>query len=214
MKISTLDWVFEKFNIPVTLYQHENSNGLLVVFPGGGYPSFGPALYYPTNLYLNKSYDVLSLDYDFKRFNYEGDRAVFLKAMGVFIFQKINADFTQSKIHLIAKSIGTNIIAESYYLIDENLKDRIQKIVLLTPAWNQSIVMEKLLPLGNKSFHVIGTADKLYNKDFENVLSGKNIDFLTISNADHGLDIEGNVEQSLIELKKLVSAIQNFISLP
>lgn len=213
MKISTLDWVFEKFNIPVTLYRNENSKGLLVVFPGGGYSSFGPALYYPTNLYLNKSYDVLSLDYDFKRFSYEGDRAVFLKALGLFIFQKINIDFNQQKIHLIAKSIGTNIIAESYDQIDANLKERIQKVVLLTPVWNQSIVMEKLLPLGSKSFHVIGTADKLYDKDFEKVLLDKNIGFLTISNADHGLDIEGDVEQSLIELKKLVSAIQSFVSL-
>lgn len=56
MKTTTINWSNEKLKIPATIYTQDNSVGLLVVFPGGGYPSFGPVLYYPTNLYLDKKF--------------------------------------------------------------------------------------------------------------------------------------------------------------
>ena len=213
MKITTIDWELGDFKIPATFYKQENSRGLLVVYPGGGYPSMGPALYYPTNLYLDKKYDVLSLEYDFKRFNYEGDRDVFLKDLGNFIFNKINLNFKTDQVHLIAKSIGTRIIALTYEALPEELKAKIQKVTLLTPVWNQSATLDKLLAIGDKSFHVIGTADNLYDQKVEEILSQNSIRFLTIAYADHGLDIEGDVSKSIHELEKMTSEIQKFINI-
>lgn len=213
MDISNIDWKFKNLNVPTTLYRQNYSRGLLIVFPGGGYPSFGPILYYPTNLYLDKNFDVLSLEYNFKKFNYEGDRDLFLRELGLFIFEKINTEYKYSEIHLLAKSIGTNIIAESYELIDEAVKANIKKIILLTPVWTQENVLKKLVQLGNKSFHVIGTADKLYDKNVETILKEKHIEFLTISNADHGLDTKDDIEQSILTLVNLVKSIKNFVNI-
>lgn len=211
MKISTIDWSFGEFKIPSTLYRHADSKGLLVVFPGGGYSAFGPALYYPTNLYLDKMYDVLSLEYDFKRFVYEGDKDIFLKDLGAFLFQRISSEFENEEIHLIAKSIGTRIIAQSYDSLAVNFKARIRKIVLLTPVWNQPEILQKLLEVGPKTFHVIGTADKLYDAKVEKTLLEKGIGYLVIPNADHGLDIEGDVKKSILELGNMVEKIEIFI---
>jgi hypothetical protein len=213
MKISAIDWELRDFKIPATFYKKENSQGLLVVFPGGGYPSMGPALYYPTNLYLDKKFDVLSLEYDFKRFKYDGDRDIFLKDLGNFIFKKITLDFKTDQIHLIAKSIGTRIIALTYESLEKELKNQIQKVTLLTPVWNQPEILDKLLIIGKKSFHVIGTADTLYDQKVEEVLSQKGIRYLTITKADHGLDIEGDVSKSIHELGKMTSEIEKFINL-
>jgi len=79
MKIEASILKFKNFTIPINHYKQEKSNGLLIVFPGGGYSSNAPALYYTINFYQEHFFDVLTIDYDFKTFHYEGDRDLFLK---------------------------------------------------------------------------------------------------------------------------------------
>lgn len=181
---------YYKMNIP---------DGVVIVLPGAGYSAMGPAIYYPTEQLFNREYNILNFEYEFKWIQHTGEAyAEFMNK----IKEGLNTLDLPTKKVVLAKSIGTRFLASS--MIEAH------KYIWLTPALEDDFVYEKMLEHNENSLTIIGDKDQFYNEERLSKLSHK----LILKGTDHGLDVGGNVYQSIDNLKLIVKSIDDFVGQP
>ena len=99
--------------VPNMLFKQDaETKHLAIIFPGAGYISRMPVLYYPTKLMLSKQADVLRVDYSYLNPEYE---ALDEKEQEAWFDSDVMASFEiafrqrqYEKVTLIGKSLGTH----------------------------------------------------------------------------------------------------------
>lgn len=203
---------YKNMNISYTLLSKtEKPNGLAIVFPGAGYTVQSPLLHYSTGIFLNKSFDVLHVNYPYNDPFYdpftleEFHTAVKLDSKAV--VDEVLAAKSYENFYLIGKSIGT--IALGSELKRDTFKNA--KTIWLTPLFTVDDVFEAMLSSTSKGLCFIGDNDRVYIKErFDQILNNPNMVSKLIPNVNHILEYEDNVFGSLEVLKYVITEIDQF----
>lgn len=208
MKISGELVTSTKKNIPYTFYkQDEKSISLAILLPGTGYTTEAPLLRYTTQVLMKKGIDVLHVNY---KYSHEE-----LSALSEFDFTNdvlsvIEAILIENRYEhfkIIAKSIGT--IAMTYLL--EKPKFQTASAYWLTPLLQRDEVYQALLNTSQKGLCIIGDSDPCYiNERFEELKGNKKLFLNLIEGANHSLELENNIYESIDLLNKVIKIIDEF----
>ena len=184
------------------------SKKLAVVFPGIGYHSDKPLLYYSKKLAKNKNYDIVEVTYNFKEdFSaIKGDankmQEAFDDAFGQVVEQLKSIVFTDyEKVAFIGKSIGTAIAARynMTYELDADM-------IVFTP-------IEQTFAFINNCegmvFH--GSADPLCDTDMCIQLCEElSLTYAVIPDANHSLET-GNVKTDIANLNGVMNILEGIL---
>ncbi len=202
--------------VPHTFFeQEEAAQHVAILLPGMGYTSHMPLLYYPARIMLGLGADVLSVEYAYNR------RDDFLALKGDEQKRWLLTDVANSchtvlnrrsynEITIIGKSIGTRAMGQ---LLTTEDQLRNATAIWLTPLLRSENLRAQIQQVRQRSLFVIGTADPQYNQThLDEVRKATKGEMLVIEGADHSLEIEGNVLQSLQAMERVIRAIQSFVA--
>ena len=203
---------YKEMGIPFTILSTvEDARHLAILLPGAGYTVQAPLLHFSTGVFLNKSFDVLQVNYSYNDKFYDDftieeiDQAI--KYDVKVVIDKVLANKTYENYYLIGKSLGT--IAMSSELKRDVFKEA--KALWLTPLLNQEDVFESMLNGSNSSLCLIGDNDHHYNAErYAQLANNKNLVSRLYPNADHGLQYESDPVNSIDLLKVIVKEINEF----
>ena len=177
---------------------------LAIVLPGRGYGADLPALYLPRRALEQAGAETGIVAYsaadDWPRFHAAVDEAV-----GQLIDER-----SPSRVTFVAKSLGT--IALAALSREVALPPRVDA-VWITPLFGEPQVREGAIAHGWRSLIVAGAADP-YNSapDTEAVRVALGADVVVAPDADHGLEVPGDVIATIDGLRAVVEAVVRFVS--
>jgi predicted alpha/beta-hydrolase family hydrolase len=205
-------------NEPVSntfLRQDGEAREVAIVLPGVGYTCHMPLLYYPSLVLLTLGMDVLWVEYNYiRRPDY---RALSDAEQKQWLFADVTAAgqaaLTQrpyQQVTLVGKSLGT--VAMSHLLAMDARLAR-SRAVWLTPVLRNDHVRTQIQHSGPRALVAIGTADPYYDPVYlADLQAAAKSEVVVVDGADHGLEIAGNVWQSLQILERVTRTIEAFAS--
>lgn len=184
------------------------SKKLAVVFPGVGYHSDKPLLYYSKKLAKNKDYEIIEIKYDLPeagaviKADEEKRKEAFDAAFQQVVDQLKDVKFEEfENIVFIGKSIGTAIAAR-YNMTYELEADQI----VFTPI---ETTFAYINPCEGFVFH--GDADPLCDTDMCTQLCDElSLTYVVIPDANHSLET-GDVATDLENLEKVMSMVDKLL---
>ncbi|MHA1934757.1 MAG: alpha/beta family hydrolase [Candidatus Thorarchaeota archaeon] len=200
--------------VPNSLYTHEkDSHELAIIFPGYGYSSDMPLLYYSILSLLDKGVNVLSVDYNYSK--NERYKTLSREEREKWLYSDVDAVLNTVKIEknhdiiaLIGKSLGTMAIG---HLLDRDPTLSSCKVVWLTPLLKHPKLPNQIVTNGPASLIVIGTADQHYDAEvLSSIQASIQCDIIVIKDANHSMEISGNTWDSIKALNKIVAGFQEF----
>lgn len=201
---------YKDLDIPFTILSKESSSkNLAIILPGMGYTSQAPLLHYSTGVFINKSFDVLHVNYQYNNKAYDGfneiSKAIKVDVKNVIDFVLTNK--TYENFYLIGKSVGT--IAMSSELTRETFKNA--KAIWLTPLIQREDVLHAMVKSKNKGLCMIGDKDPCYFEErYVKVVENSNITSKLIPNVNHSLEYGENAVESIGVLKNVINDIAQF----
>jgi hypothetical protein len=215
VSLNSLDVVgYQNQEVPNTfIVQRNPAQHLGIILPGYRYsPEMAP-LYYAARILLEQGADVLRIEYAYYRTDFmkqpESEQDKWISSDVFAACNRVLSDRSYEKITLIGKSLGT--VAMCHLLADHRFHAAtcVWETPLLTVEWLRSRI-EETRPY---SLFVIGTADKFYKPDvlkhLEHVTNGRSV---VIEGANHALEIPGDISKSLLALRQMVQALQEFLN--
>ena len=200
---------------PNTFFRQETeTQHLAILFPGFGYTSHMPVMYYPCLSLLSRGVDVLRMEFNYvKNLDFmaltveERRRSAAEDAVAVFARAIIERKY--NKVTLVGKSIGT--LAMGHVITSVPDIPELQ-CLWLTPILKSRQLISQIKKVGHKALFVIGTDDPYYDEstldDLLETTGGKSI---VVSGANHNLEIESDAIKSLQALKTIVTGIEEFL---
>lgn len=183
---------------------------LAIVLPGRGYGPQGPVLHLPRLVLEQTGATVEVVDYglDRRRLPDDDNWAAFHDTVHQQI-DRLYARHRPVRVTFVAKSLGT--IALAGLDIERHLGERVEA-VWLTPLWGRDDVRDGALRLAVHSLVVAGAADELHDPVRHDELC-HTIDAasLVIADADHSLEIPGDVNRTVRAYGHLTTAVQRFV---
>ncbi|MFD0050508.1 alpha/beta hydrolase [Actinomycetes bacterium NPDC127524] len=203
---------YKGMNIPFTmLSKKEDSKKLAILLPGAGYTVQAPILHYSTGVFINKSFDVLQVKYQYNNEFYADfsmdELSEAIKVDVHTVLDSVRAERTYENVYLIGKSIGT--IAMSSVLEREEFKKA--KAIWLTPLIQREDVLSSMEGSVNKGLFIIGDRDHHYSEEaFLKAAENPNITHRLIPNVNHSLEYDEDIVESIDVLKSIIKDIENF----
>jgi hypothetical protein len=190
-----------------------NARHLAVVFPGLRYNTSKPGCYYPALAMLAKGADVLNVEYEYNRPEFQAlpdrEQSRWIAADASAAIRTALSSGKYEKITLIGKSLGT--IALGHLLAAEPALDQAD-FIWLTPVLRQPPVQHAMMSRRHHGLFVIGTADTQYDESLlAEVLKSTGAESLVLPGVDHGLEIPGDVTGSIRAMETIVRRIDQFI---
>lgn len=206
---------YDGASIPNTYFKLKTtSEKSAIVFPGRGYTSQGPLLHYTISLLLQNRINVLSVDYQY--FNKREYETLDSEEKRKWLFYDVEeafktfVDFMSSDIDImVGKSLGSLAMGN---LLDRFTAARKATSIWYTPLLKQEELTRQIHKHHPRSLFVIGTQDPHYDdtilKAVRNSTRGKS---LVIENANHSMEVPGDVEDSINVIIKVVDTIRHFL---
>ncbi|PKR76816.1 alpha/beta hydrolase [Halalkalibacillus sediminis] len=201
---------YKGIDIPIkTLSKNLNSKSLAIILPGAGYTSQAPLLHYSTGVFLNKSFDILQVNYNYNHEEYkdfseisEAIKTDVSKVLDYFLSNKSYNNF-----YMIGKSLGT--IAMSSELNKKVFKNA--KAIWLTPLIQIEDVLNAMVKSENKGLMIIGDKDPCYTEErYLTIEENSNITPMLIPNVNHRLEYDDKPIESIEILKEALKKIDQF----
>lgn len=187
-------------------YHDEDKNhSLVVLFPGVNYNFEKPLLYYARKLASIEEMDVLCIRYGYKLSKDDIGTEIIktiadeiLPVIKKFSYKKYN------KLYFISKSIGGEIAGD----IAKNIGyENVRSFYLTpTPSTIQHMIEANV-------YTIIGTKDPIFSeKNIKALEDCKNIKMTLIKNAQHSLEVDNNIQESVEILGKVTAIYKEFFS--
>jgi predicted alpha/beta-fold hydrolase len=197
------------------LKQSDDTQDVALVFPGLAYNSNMPLLHYSVETILASGINVLTVDYDYSNNSEFMKQSQTTKSDWLIedveaALKVITEEENQKVVCLTGKSLGTLALG---YLLEthENLRDT--KTIWLTPLIRNPELLEQMLAYMKDAVMVIGTKDPHYDRDIVDRLNASTqLSGIIIDGANHSLEIEGDVTQSLRVLMQIVAILHQFLA--
>jgi hypothetical protein len=201
--------------VPCTFFRQEHKTGhIAVLFPGFGYTTQMPLMYYPGQLLVQSGADVLLVGYnysqqpDFRSASVD-ERDVWLRTDTIAAYKSALAQGDYERVTLVGKSIGTRAMGH-LFATQERLPS--PQCVWLTPILGNEQLCSQIKQRAHRALFVVGTADSHYVPaklaELQQATVGQSI---VIENADHSLEIKGDIIESVRVLERIMVAIEKFL---
>jgi dienelactone hydrolase len=198
-----------------TFFQQEDqTRHLAILLPGAGYTAYMPLIYYPMRLLLALGADALRVEYMYLgREDYAAlppaERLRWLFGDVTAAYRSAVAQRLYQQVTLVGKSLGT--LAMGHLLTTEAELPLVQAVWLTPLLWNDRL-RAQIQQAKPRSLFAIGTADAHYNEaHLAELQAATHSDAVVIDGANHSLEIEGDVMQSLQALEQVMHAFQAFL---
>ncbi len=202
--------------VPHTFFRQETEViHLAILLPGWNYTCDMPLLYYPLRLLVSSGADVLRVEYAYNvRPGFSQlSRAEQLNWLWADCGAACSAALAQrpyQQVTLVGKSLGTLAMGQ---LLTTDTRLARARAVWLTPLLRDDGLRAQIRSWGQPSLFVIGTADPNYDPDYlAEVKEATRGEVVVIDGADHSLEINGDVLQSLRFLEEVMRAVQAFVT--
>lgn len=186
------------------LHQEGGSRRLAIILPGMGYTSAMPLLYYSGKACLDRGYDVLLVNYEYRNVSESIDTPEFRVRMQSDVEAALDtacADNAYDSVLLAGKSLGTlamaGILATSRWPIIAG--------AWLTPLLRDPSLVAALEGLGPHAFAAIGDADHHYDAGTIANLREAGVDVVVVDGADHSIDIPGDIGASVDAVGQVIA---------
>ncbi len=219
--------MYTESSLPVTGYQdkpvanrffrqEDETRSLAIVFPGYGYNSDMPLLYYPGQIALDRGMDLFNLETDYNRqpaFSRLSDpeQLTWLDADADAAFDAALAQRSYRQIIVIGKSLGTMAMG---HLLERYPRLPALRWVWLTPILNDPRLVAQIQRNHPASLFAIGAKDHYYDETILQQLTkatqGK---LIVVPGADHSLEITGTIHSTLLALDQVMTEIEKFMAL-
>lgn len=201
--------------LPNSLFKQETrTDHLAVVLPGLSYRCNEPLLWYPSRALVSLGADVLWVEYAYdKRQDWgaadDRERKNWLLEDAVAAMKAAMVD-QYERVTIVAKSLGTLALA---HLLSTKLVPNEARSVWLTPVLSDTDLRGQLEATRAPSLLVIGSHDLYYDEVFVGQLRrNEAIETLVIEGGDHLLETRQGVVASIDVLKRVMEAVQRFVS--
>lgn len=191
------------------------NNCICIMLPGIGYSTQQPLFHYATNLFAENDVDILHINYNFIKSKHfvklkklEQEQWMYEDVWAV--VSEVLRNTRYDKCYLLSKSIGTIPMA-----IEWTKRNFINHSIgiWLTPLLKEDLVFDTLLKTNIPSLCIIGDQDQHYLQERISLLkSNKLISTLVIQNANHSLEVNGDIAATIEAMKVIINRIQGFVS--
>jgi hypothetical protein len=203
---------YKEIGVPFTLIsKEENSKNLAIFLPGAGYTEQSPLFHYSKDIFINKSFDVLQVKYQYNEKAYEEfsieELSEAIKYDVRTVLDKALNDTSYENYYIIGKSLGT--IAMSSELSREIFSEA--KAVWLTPLIQRDDVFDSMVRSKNRGLCFIGDNDHCYIEErYNQLLNNSNIVSRLYPNVNHSMEYDNNAVESIDVLKSVINDIRQF----
>jgi hypothetical protein len=200
--------------VPNTLFRQDGgAHQIGILLPGLGYTVQMPYFWYIRRALLDRGADVLTVEYAY------GKKPEF-RDWGAEQEEWFYADVTAAgrvalehqpyeRMTLVGKSLGTMAMG---HLLGERVLDADQAI-WLTPLLSRDDLRSQIRDWGGSSLFAIGTADPEYDPiSLAEVCEATCGESVVIKDADHSLDVVGDVIASVRGLERLADRLEAFLT--
>jgi hypothetical protein len=188
---------------------------ICIMLPGLGYTTKQPLFHYATNLFADNGMDILHINYRFmenkhfaKLSKIEQEQWMYEDVQAV--VNEVLKTTNYEQCFLLSKSIGTIPMA-----IEWKQRNFIHNPVgiWLTPLLKEDQVFDTLLKTDIPSICVIGDQDQHYLEERILLLENNSlISTLVIPNANHSLEVNGDILATIEAMKLIMKRINEFIN--
>ncbi|MCR2823535.1 alpha/beta family hydrolase [Lederbergia panacisoli] len=198
------------------IHGKEKNNGICIMLPGLGYTTQRPLFHYATGICMNENVDLLHVNYNyleneaFKKLEHHAqDQWIYEDVVSV--VETVLKDTEYGMYFILSKSIGT--IPMAYEWNRKNFIDVNRTYgIWLTPLIKDETVCNALSKIVIPSLYVIGTDDPHYKENLiADINKNSNVKGLVIPNANHGLEVKGDVKTTINIVKEVMNTIEKFI---
>jgi len=205
---------YEQKSVPNTfIRQQDETSHAAIILPGLGYTAQMPLLYYIGELLLAQGTDVLQVNYNYIDAFRGLDRAAqhrWLAADSDAAYRALVAQQSYAYLTVVGKSLGTLAMAHLFATHDFSTRPT---ALWLTPVLTNTAVREQIVAFPGPSLVVIGTADSFYDPGLLAAIGETPTRrFAIIEGADHGMNVNDDVFQSLQALEQTLHAIADFLN--
>jgi predicted alpha/beta-hydrolase family hydrolase len=205
---------YEQKPVPNTfIRQRDETSHAAIVLPGLGYTAQMPLLYYVANLLVAQNADVLQVNYNYIdafRGLDSAEQHRWLAADSDAAYRTFIALRSYTHLTVVGKSLGTLAMAHLFATHDFSTPPT---ALWLTPVLTSAAVREQITAFAGPSLIVIGTADSFYDPDLLAAIGETSTRrFAIIEGADHGMNVNNDVFQSLQALEQTLHAIADFLN--
>lgn len=188
------------------------SDHLALVFPGYLHSVDRSDLWYPAQILLERGVDVvrvLSLYADTDITSRSPDeQAQWIASDAQSLLEAALRQGDYSRLVCVGRSLGTLSMA---YLLD-HVQYLSPVFIWLSPLLDIPKIEESIISYKPASLFVMGSKDQNFESSkLERLRSATDGRVLVIENANHGLEISGNVEMALWALGKLIEGLKEFL---
>ncbi len=195
-------------------HQNAEADHLAILFPGIGYTCQMPLLYYQTGLFLwSLGADVLWVEYSYNRADFQSlpdsEQKNWFNADVTASFKAGLEQRAYSKVTLSGKSLGT--LALGQLLTSEPSLSHAQAI-WLTPLLKDQKLRGEIRKARQRSLLLIGTKDVHYDAAcLEEMKTLPHVRTVVLEGADHSLEVEGDVSNSIKLMDQVILEIERFV---
>lgn len=190
-------------------YWSNGSNTLMIMLPGLGYTNDMPIMFYLHHMALDRGYDVLQVNYDYRSVPRETSAQEWSARMLADVQPAIDAAVAKgnyANIILAGKSIGTRVMAT----LLANGFDKATGYIWLTPLFVAEPVKEAAMNNG-PSIAIFGDADyAVANVDLAPIARA-GVRIVVLPGGDHSMMIDGPVPESIAELAQAMKELDAWI---
>lgn len=204
---------YKEMQVPFTLISEvKDSKNLVVFLPGAAYTVQSPAFHYSQEIFFQKGFHVLQVNYRYNDKAYDDftleERSEAIKYDVKTVLDEVLKDSSYENFYFVAKSIGTIAMSS---LVELNIFKEAQ-IIWLTPLLQRDDVFEAMVNSENRGLCIIGDNDRCYIKErFEQLNDKSTIVAKLLPNVNHSLEYSHNIIESIDVLKDVMNDIQEFI---
>lgn len=205
----------ESSTIPYTWIRGEQpSKSICIMLPGLGYSTERPIFYYATGMCLNNHVDVLHINYNFAQNEHfkklaKADQEQWMYEDVKAVAKEVLNDSRYEQCFLLSKSIGTIPMAMEW-----TAKNFIHNAIgiWLTPLLKVDAVYSAIVETELPSLCVIGDNDHHFIEErISSFTNNELVNTVVIPNADHSLEIAGDISSTINAAKEVMTCIQEFM---
>jgi predicted alpha/beta-hydrolase family hydrolase len=192
--------------------QQYDPKGLIVLLPGGNYGVDGPMLYYLGEMLQASGWDSFAVTYGYQTRMEELSVETIPGLVGECIaaVQQLLSERTYPRVGLAGKSIGASVAAHICQ-VEPTLEAA--RLVLLNPPLGHAFFDSTFLDTTQPTFLATGTADRFYDAAaLETLRLSRAFELCLIENADHSMDVVGNLGASVDAVKRVVAESASFLT--
>lgn len=191
--------------------QQSGSTTLAVLLPGQYYTCDMPLFYYAERLLVDRGWDVLRVQYDYRQLDDSTGMEEQLERLSIDSRAAVDAGLAESRyqrVVLVGKSLGT--IAMSHLLPTLAAADI--WLVWLTPLLKRPDVLEYVASGTTRSLVVIGSEDSHFDPDVvDGLASDCRCATLLIDGGEHSLDLKGDAAGSAMSVVTTIRSMDRFL---